>query len=218
MFTGIVEEVGKIASIQRVEGGCRMNVEALLVLEGTRPGDSICLDGVCLTVEKLSHRHFVCFASEETLGTTTLDAARVGGEVNLERALAFGDRLGGHLVSGHVEALGNVLSVHRRGESISLVVGFPREFEPFAVRKGSVAVDGISLTMSGCQRGRFEVAVIPETFEKTTLRLKREGDSVNLEPDLILKYVRSAVESLTGSENGSGLTLEKLIKSGFTAD
>ncbi|TNF47328.1 riboflavin synthase [bacterium] len=218
MFTGIIEEIGKVTKIQRVEGGCRLDVEACLVLEGTKPGDSISVDGVCLTVEDLDDIRFVCFASTETLEVTTLRTLRSGQEINLERALAFGDRIGGHLVSGHVETIGTVLAMDRHGESFSLVVGFPGNFAAFVVQKGSVAVDGISLTISDCEENRFEVAVIPETFEKTTLRLKRQGDSVNLEPDLILKYVRSAIESITGSESGSGLTLEKLIKSGFLAD
>ena len=217
MFTGIIEEVGKVTKVRRVEGGCRMDIEASLVLEGTKPGDSVCVDGVCLTVEELDNKRFVCFASTETLEVTTLETVRSGRETNLERALAFGDRMGGHLVSGHVEALGTILALDRDGESTTLVVGFPNEFNPFAVRKGSVAVDGISLTISNCERNRFQVAVIPETFEKTTLRLKRQGDSVNLEPDLILKYVRSAVESMAGTKSDSGLTLEKLMKSGFTA-
>ncbi len=218
MFTGIVEEVGKLMKIQRVEGGCRLDIEACLVLEGTKPGDSICVDGVCLTVEDLGDRHFSCFASGETLEITTLRTFRGGRKINLERALAFGDRIGGHLASGHVEAVGTVLALDRKGESLSLVVGFSENFAPFVVQKGSVAVDGISLTISGCEKSRFEVAIIPETFEKTTLRLKRQGDSVNLEPDLILKYVRSVVESITDTESDSGLTFEKLINSGFLAD
>jgi riboflavin synthase len=218
MFTGIIEEVGKITKIQRVAGGCRLDIEACLVLEGTKPGDSICVDGVCLTVEDLDEKSFSCFASGETLDITTLGTLRSGKQINLERALAFGDRLGGHLVPGHVEAVGTVLALDRKGESYSLVVGFSGNFAPFVVQKGSVAVDGISLTIAGCEKSRFEVAIIPETFEKTTLRLKRQGDSVNLEPDLILKYVRSAIESMTGTESGSGLTFEKLIKTGFLAD
>lgn len=218
MFTGIVEEVGKVTKVQRVEGGCRLDIEADLVLDDTRAGDSVCVDGVCLTVEEIDDRRFVCFASAQTLEITTLGTVQNGRKINLERALAFGGRMGGHLMSGHVETLGTVQAMDRKGEAISLVVGFPSEFNPFAVRKASVAVDGISMTISGCEKNRFEVAIIPETFEKTTLRLKRQGDSVNLEPDLILKYVRSAVESITGAQSGSGLTLEKLIKSGFAAD
>lgn len=218
MFTGIIEEVGEIGRIQRQPGGAAMDVRCRLVLEEGRPGDSIAVNGVCLTVEEIKDGWFSCTVSEESLERTTLRNAAVGDPVNLERALALGGRVGGHLVSGHVERTGTIQSLVRAGRSWTLVVSFPDDFQPFVIEKGSVAVDGVSLTIAGLQRDRFEVSLIPETFEKTTFALKRSGDSVNLEPDLILKYVRSAVASFLGVKSDSGLTLEKLLRSGFIAD
>ncbi len=218
MFTGIVEETGILERLDTAAGGARVGIIADTVLEGTRVGDSIAVDGVCLTVEKVSGSLFTAFLSSETLARTTFGRARPGDHVNLERALALGDRLGGHLVSGHVESTGTVREMRETGEGRLLVVSCPPEFVPFAVTKGSVSVHGISLTIAGVEGDRFSVAVIPETFEKTTFRLKRPGDFVNLEPDLILKYVTSAVRNLTDGGGDSSITLAKLRESGFFAD
>ncbi len=218
MFTGIVEEVGKIGASRRVDGGVRLDITADKVLQGTDPGDSIAVDGVCLTVESLTLSSFSCFVSLETLEVTTLDGLSGGRDVNLERALAVGDRVGGHLMPGHVEAVGTVKSIHSSGDGHRFDISFPDDFAKYVVKKGSVAIDGISLTVSGHSGMSFSVAIVPKTLENTTLRLKRSGDSVNLEPDLVLKYVRSSMLSLAQDEESGDITMEKLIKSGFISD
>ena len=196
----------------------RLDVAAGKVLEGTAPGDSIAVDGVCLTVESLTENSITCFVSSETLGVTTLAKSSGGKEVNLERALAAGDRIGGHLMPGHVEVVGTVKSIQTFGEGHLFDFTFPEEFSGYVVKKGSVAVDGVSLTVSGVSGRNFSVAIVPETIENTTLRLKRSGDSVNLEPDLVLKYVRSTMLSLAQGDESGGITVEKLMKSGFIPD
>lgn len=215
MFTGIVEEIGSVQRTELRPGGLRMDVRASVTLEGTRPGDSISVNGVCLTVERVAGDVFTAFLSTETLGMTTLGDAGAGYQVNLERSLALGDRLGGHLISGHVEAKGQIRELRKDGEGYQLVVSCPSEFAPFVVPKGSVSVDGVSLTIVEDMRQAFSVSLIPETFEKTTFRLKTPGNFVNLEPDLILKYVMSAVRNLTADTSGGSITIDKLRDSGF---
>jgi len=188
------------------------------VLDGTEPGQSIAVSGVCLTVEKVNFGGFSAFLSRETLERTTFRDIRPGDPVNLERALAFGGRLGGHLVSGHVEAIGRVEDLKEDGEAFILAVSSPAEFKQFLVSKGSIAVDGVSLTIVEVMEGLFTAALIPETFEKTTFRLKTPGDFVNLEPDLILKYVTSTIRQLVDPAEAGTITMEKLRDSGFIAD
>jgi riboflavin synthase len=218
MFTGIIEETGKVLTAVKVDGGLRLDVQAETVLQGTSNGDSICVDGVCLTVESFSQDRFTCFVSAETLEMTTLEKAVSGRVVNLERAMAAGDRFGGHMVSGHVEGMGRITRLQPAGEGYVLSVDFSPEFRPYVVHKGSISVDGVSLTVAAVENGGFRVAMIPETWENTTFRLKTIGDFVNLEPDLILKYVRSAVEGLLGEDKDPGLTMEMLVRAGFAAD
>lgn len=218
MFTGIVEEVGKVTRTEMRAGGMRIQVEAFAVLEGAKPGDSILVDGVCLTVEDFSDGAFRAFLSAETMGKTTFGDVKAGRRVNLERSLALGDRLGGHLVSGHVEARGQIRELKKDGEAYRLTVSCPSEFAPYVIPKGSVSVDGVSLTIAeGIGRG-FTVSLIPKTFEKTTFPLKTTGDFVNLEPDLILKYVMSVILDLTGEAESGSITFKKLLESGFITD
>ena len=218
MFTGIVEEIGSVRRTELRSGGLRIDVGASVVLEGTRPGDSISVNGVCLTVERITGGVFTAFLSTETLERTTLRDAGAGYQVNLERALALGGRLGGHLVSGHVEAKGQIREFKKDGEGYQLVVSCPSEFIPYVVAKGSVSVDGVSLTIVENMGQAFSVSMIPETFEKTTFRLKTPGNFVNLEPDLILKYVMSVVRNLTADASSGSITIDKLRESGFIAD
>jgi riboflavin synthase len=218
MFTGLIEEVGKIESIRKVAGGARLRVAAREVLQGTRAGDSIAVDGACLTVEAFSPTFFTAVLSSETLAATTFASARAGAAVNLERALAFGGRLGGHLVSGHVEAVGKVVALTPRGEGgAALVLSVPPSFLSWVLVKGSVAVDGVSLTVAELSDSGFSAAIIPETLARTTLRLKRGGDSVNLEPDLLLKYVKSLLENRF-SGGGDLPVADRLRKAGFRVD
>ncbi|MDF1524683.1 MAG: riboflavin synthase [bacterium] len=218
MFTGIVEEIGSVRRTELRSGGLRIDVEGSAVLEGTRPGDSISVNGVCLTVEKVTGSVFTAFLSSETMEKTTLGDAVIGFRVNLERALVLGGRLGGHLVSGHVETKGQIRELRKDGEAYHLVISCPSEFAPYVVPKGSVSVDGVSLTIVEGMGEVFSVAMIPETFEKTTFRLKTPGNFVNLEPDLILKYVMSVVRNLTAEASSETITIDKLIEAGFIAD
>jgi len=195
-----------------------MDVEASVVLEGTKPGDSISVNGVCLTVEKVAGDVFTAFLSSETVEKTTFGDVGAGYKVNLERALSLGGRLGGHLVSGHVETKGQIRELRKDGEGYQLVVTCPSEFAPYIVPKGSVSVDGVSLTIVEDMGKTFSVSLIPETFEKTTFRLKTPGNFVNLEPDLILKYVMSVVRNLTNKTSGESITIDKLRESGFITD
>jgi len=218
MFTGIVEEIGSIQRAEQKSGGMRLDVTASAVLEGTRPGDSISVNGVCLTVERVVGAVFTAFLSTETVEMTTLGDAGTGYQVNLERAMAFGGRVGGHLVSGHVEGKGQIRELKKDGEGYQLVVSCPSEFSPYIVPKGSVSVDGVSLTIVEDLGQAFSVAMIPETFETTTFRLKTPGNFVNLEPDLILKYVMSVVRNLAADKSGGSITIDKLRDSGFITD
>jgi len=218
MFTGIVEETGTVKRTEARPGGLRMEIGANVVLEGTGPGDSISVNGVCLTVEKTTETSFTVFLSSETMKMSTLADAAAGFQVNLERALALGDRLGGHLVSGHVETKGQILELKKEGESYMLAITCPPEFTPYLVPKGSISVDGVSLTIVDGKDQFFTVSMIPETFEKTTFRLKTPGNFVNLEPDLILKYVMSVVRNFTAETNTGSLTIDRLRESGFITD
>lgn len=188
MFTGIVQAVGRIVSVSPLAQGLRIGVDpGSLELEGVRLGDSICVQGACLTVVASEGRKLGFDVSRETIECTTgLDAP---GRVNLEKALALGDTLGGHLVTGHVDGLGEVLAFEAAGESKLLRVRVPAELDRFLARKGSICVDGVSLTVNRVQAGTFEVNLIPHTLEVTTLGRLAPGVKVNLEVDLIARYV-----------------------------
>lgn len=189
MFTGLVEGLGVVRGIRTEGGGLVLRVEAPFPLEGTRVGDSIAVNGACLTVTALSPPFFEAAVSPETLRRTTLGRLRPGERVNLERALRLGDRLGGHLVTGHVDGVGEVLSREDREDFIFLRLRAPENVARYLVEKGSVAVDGVSLTVNRVEGPIFELAIIPHTARVTTMGLRRPGDAVNLEADLLAKYV-----------------------------
>jgi riboflavin synthase len=213
MFTGIVEEVGKIGAVAPLAKGVRVTVACRIVLEGTGIGDSISVSGVCLTATAMGPDFFAADVSPETLRVTTLGALKAGDAVNLERALALGERLGGHLVTGHVDGLGALRRVTPAGEATELWYDAPPEVLALCVVKGSIAVDGVSLTVNALDRTGFSVMIIPHTAEQTTLlkapRGAPVGTKVNLEADLIGKYVARLME---GRESGGGLTAEALSR------
>ena len=218
MFTGIIEELGRVRSIERRGEGVRMTLEARAVTEGTREGDSVAVNGVCLTALDVRADSFAADGSRETLQRSTLGLLRAGSVVNLERAVTPSTRLGGHIVQGHVDARGRFLSADEHGGSWTVRVGFPPELARYLVFKGSVAVEGISLTVAGLTDGYFEVAVIPKTWAVTNLSRLRPGDPVNLEADVIAKYVErilTAGKSGEGDSQPSGLTLERLSELGY---
>lgn len=189
MFTGIIEHVGRITAIAHGERESTLTVDLGPLIEGTKLGDSISTNGICLTVAKLTGAQAEFHASAETRRKTTLDGWRSGQAVNLERALAFGDRLGGHLVSGHVDGIGRLLERRPEGDSERFTFICPDGDVVKMVEKGSITVDGISLTSWDCRGARFSVAVVPHTLAHTTLGELRPGSPVNLEQDVIGRWV-----------------------------
>lgn len=208
MFTGIIEEVGGVAGRSAAD----LKVRAKLLLEDLSPGDSVAVDGACLTVVSVEADGFVIQTSPETLARSTLSQLRVGDPVNLERAIRADGRLGGHFVLGHVDGVGAVLSVQPQGGFSRWRFQAPPEVARYLVSKGSIAVDGISLTILDPESDAFEAAVIPATLERTALIRKRPGDRVNLEADMIAKHIFHYLGGI--SERGS-LTLDFLRRNGF---
>lgn len=194
MFTGIIEELGTVVAAEENGGGCRFGVRARLAADGLETGESIAVAGACMTVVVSDQASFSFEVSAESLRCTTLGSFAVGTEVNLERSLKLGDRLGGHMVSGHVDGTGRLASVRAEGESSLLTFEVSSDISRLLVDKGSVAVDGISLTCFACCGDRFEVAAIPHTLAVTTLGGLREGDAVNIETDILGRYVAKLVE------------------------
>ena len=189
MFTGIIEELGKVRAVEKRGENARIVIEAHVVTEGTNNGDSIAVNGVCLTALDAQRDSFAADVSHETLVRSTIGRLEPGKAVNLERSVTPTTRLGGHIVQGHVDARGEFLSVEDLGESWTVRIGYPPELGRHLVFKGSIAVEGISLTIAGLTERYFEVAIIPKTWELTNLSQLRAGDAVNLEVDVIAKYV-----------------------------
>jgi riboflavin synthase len=189
MFTGIIEELGSVRSIEERGENARIVIDARIVTEGTNHGDSIAVNGVCLTALDIHDDSFAADVSRETLQRSTLGSLKPGARVNLERAVTPQTRLGGHMVQGHVDARGTFVSVEDHGESWTVRFAFPSEIARYLVFKGSVAVEGISLTVANLADDYFEVAIIPKTWEVTNLSHLKSGDGVNLEVDVIGKYV-----------------------------
>lgn len=214
MFTGIIEELGRVRSVERRGEGARIVVEARKVTEGSIEGDSIAVNGVCLTALELRSDSFAADTSRETLDRSTLGSLQAGSPVNLERAVTPSTRLGGHIVQGHVDARGEFLSAADQVGSWTVRIGYPAEIARYLVFKGSVAVEGVSLTIAGLTDQYFEIAVIPKTWEVTNFSRLRSGDEVNLEVDVIAKYVERLM-AFRQPENRESLTLEKLTKLGY---
>lgn len=191
MFTGIIEEVGNVSSIQRSRETATMAVRAVKVLEGMQLGDSVAVNGVCLTVRQLAKQDFQVEISSETLKRTNLGEIKIGSDVNLERPLTPGSRLGGHFVQGHVDGTGQVLLIESREGFGVWKFSFPKELRPYIVEKGSISVNGVSLTVAKLTEQSFEVALIPHTLENTNFHNIVAGRIVNLEVDVLAKYVES---------------------------
>jgi riboflavin synthase len=189
MFTGIIEELGRVREIEKRGEDARIVIEARTVTEGSTDGDSISVNGVCLTALDLTTDSFAADVSKETLFRSTLGKLQEGSPVNLERAVTPATRLGGHIVQGHVDARGKLLGAESHGESWTVRVAYPKEIARYLVFKGSVAVEGISLTIANLTDDYFEIAVIPKTWEVTNFSQLKSGDEVNLEVDVIAKYV-----------------------------
>ena len=218
MFTGLIEGIGKITGIRRTHHDMGVTITPLFDMAGCRLGDSISVNGVCLTVSEMREGLLGMDVSGETLSRSTLGLLRVGDPVNLERALRLTDRLGGHLVSGHVDGMGKILKKEQAHQSWVIRIGIEEALSRYIIEKGSIAVDGISLTINACENGFFEVNIIPQTGMVTTLLSKKIGDPVNIETDLIGKYIEKLLsKGRPGREEkpSSGIDLETLVKHGF---
>jgi riboflavin synthase len=223
VFTGIVEELGRVDALECGGEGAVLSVTAEGISSGLRVGVSVAVSGVCLTVTRVLGQRFWCDLSPETLSRTSLGGIRPGAGVNLERPLAVGGRLGGHFVLGHVDGVGTVLDITPSGDGRTFRFGYPHELARYLVWKGSIAVDGISLTLAELDRTSFSVAIIPHTLRVTNLAVRRPGDCVNLEVDVLGKYFERYVElgRLAGRDEpeaavGRGaMTVEYLKEQGF---
>jgi len=215
MFTGIVEETGTVQVLKGGSQGATLKVAGASLIPELKTGDSVAVNGVCLTVTECSSGMFSCDLSGETLERTTLRHLAPGMAVNLERPLAVGSRLGGHFVMGHVDGTGKLVSRETSGDGAVMAFGFPAKLERYLIYKGSIAVDGISLTIASLTERCFTVAIIPHTLAMTNLRDLRPGASVNLEVDLLGKYLERFFQlGLTGNRP-AGLTEEYLKEQGF---
>ncbi|MEW5723562.1 MAG: riboflavin synthase [Thermodesulfobacteriota bacterium] len=213
MFTGIIQGLGRVAEIRPLAGEVKLTVEAGFDWHGSLEiGESMSVSGVCLTVTEAAGRRFSAHVSAETISRTTMRSYRPGEPVNLERALRLSDRLGGHLVTGHVDGLGRIKERREKDQSAIFTVGLEPGLARYVIEKGSVAVDGVSLTVNQVLASAFTVNVIPHTARVTTLGFKKTGDYVNLETDLIGKYV---ARFLGRDAGGSGLDVKFLAEHGF---
>lgn len=215
MFTGIIEEVGTLKGIQRGAASAVLTIEAHKVLEGTRVGDSIAVSGVCLTVTDLSPFGFAADAMPETLSRSTLGRLSPGSPVNLERALLPTTRMGGHIVSGHIDGEGIITDIARDDNAVLMSVSASPGLLRYIVEKGSVALDGVSLTVVSVDGKGFSVSLTPHTFAHTDLRDKRVGDPLNIECDIIGKYVERLLTLQEEATHPSGITVDFLAEHGF---
>ncbi len=214
MFTGIVEELGTVKRIDRGSNSCQISILAKKVLEDVKLGDSIAINGVCLTVISFDQDNFAADMMAETLEKTNLKNLGSGQRVNLERATRLGDRMGGHLVQGHVDAVGTIVEQQKVDIAQVIRISAPEELLHYLVAKGSVAIDGISLTVVEVLADSFTVSIIPHTAKMTTLGLKKTGDTVNLESDIIGRYVEKLLKRSEGKKK-TVLTSEYLAQHGF---
>jgi riboflavin synthase len=214
MFTGIIEEIGIIETIEPRQAGARLRLRAPLVASDLAEGDSVSVSGVCLTAVELKPGSFAADVSPETLKRSTLGALRPGSAVNLERALKPSSRMGGHIVQGHVDGAGSIESIDQSGGGDWwLTIRVPDALDPYFVFKGSIAIDGISLTLAQVEPCRVSVAVIPHTYQNTTLKSCRPGDAVNIETDVLAKYVEKMLRAF--NLKGDPLTVERLREQGW---
>jgi riboflavin synthase len=202
MFTGIIASLGSIRRVTRKGADALLEVDVSMSLEDIRTGDSIAVNGACLTVTQNSERRFTADVSAETLSRTNLGTLRAGDRVNLEKALRFNDFVGGHLVLGHIDGQGKLREKTNHANSIIFSIEIPEGLARYIVEKGSIAVDGVSLTVNRCEKNRFYVNMIPHTAQATTLGFKKIGDSVNIETDIIGKYVERFVQPRRGMDMG----------------
>ncbi len=220
MFTGIIQAIGKVTGIKDQGGDIRLGIDTgKLDLSDVALGDSIAVNGVCLTAVELPGNGFMADVSGETLSLTSLGNLKSGSPVNLEKALTLATRLGGHLVSGHVDGLGTVISRQEDARSVRFVIEALAELAKYIVHKGSITVDGTSLTVNGVDGARFELNIVPHTLQETIMATYQPGSRVNLEVDLIARYLERLLLGDKAAEPGArGVTREQLLKAGFIRD
>lgn len=206
MFTGIIEEIGEISSITK----STITIKSKTVLEDAKLGDSIAVNGVCLTIVNLKKDEFTANVSEETFKITNFSELKSGDFVNLERALSLSSRLGGHIVTGHIDTVGEIVSIINKNEFYDLSVKFDKNFENYVVKKGSITINGISLTIAEINNNTVSVAIIPHTFNNTILKTLKSKDSVNIEFDILAKYVEKNL-----STKNNSITMNFLEENGF---
>ncbi len=216
MFTGIIEEIGTVRQIQKGRHSAVLHIEARTVLEGLKIGDSIAVNGVCLTVISFHSDGFAADVMHETLNRSSLAHLRSGSHVNLERAMSANGRFGGHMVAGHVDGVGQIIRIQKDDTAVWYTVQAASSVMRYIVEKGSVAIDGISLTVAEVSTESFSVSVIPHTATVTVLSERRVGDTVNLETDIVGKYVEKLLQPGEAKAASSGLTEEFLTRYGFS--
>lgn len=210
MFTGIIEEIGTVESLRNSPVSCKLHIGAYTVLEDTKIGDSIAVNGVCLTVTAMSDKGFTADVMPETLRRSSLGTLKAGSRVNLERAMAANGRFGGHIVAGHIDGTGKIKTHKSEGNAVIITISADKEILRYIIEKGSVAIDGISLTVTAVTESDFSVSLIPHTAKETTLLSKKAGDMVNLENDIVGKYV----ERLMNTKK-SDISRDFLFENGF---
>jgi riboflavin synthase len=219
MFTGMIEGSGKLLAKRNVGGGMAFDLEAGFDLSNPQEGESIAVNGVCLTAYNIKGRKFTVDVSPESLSRTVLGSLSLGGSVNMERALQLSDRLGGHIVSGHVDCVATVRERQPKGDFTLFSFAFPKEFGRYIIEKGSVTINGVSLTVNSCSVDTFEVSIIPHTLQVTTLGLLTRGSKVNIEVDIIGKYVEKMLMPKEAGETetavGNGINPAFLAENGF---
>jgi riboflavin synthase len=193
MFTGLIEGTGKVKALDRAGRDMTLSIAPDFEMPECKVGDSICVSGVCLTATRILDSFFSAYVSAETISRSTLGYLRQGDEVNLERAMLLTDRLGGHIVSGHVDGMGKIIHISQAQRSWLIRVEIKRSLARYTIEKGSIAIDGISLTINRCSDRSFDVNIIPETAAKTTLLKKKAGDLLNIETDVIAKYIEKLI-------------------------
>lgn len=215
MFTGIVEEVGTVLAIQKGRVSSKVTFGGSRVFEGMRLGDSVAVNGVCLTAEALTDSSFTADVMAETLRRSSLGDLRVGSRVNMERAMPCNGRFGGHIVSGHVDATGTIANLRREDNAVWVTVSADSRVLRYVVEKGSVALDGISLTVASVDESSFKVSVIPHTASQTTLLSKSVGDRINIECDVVGKYIERLLSFREGAKPTTTVDLDFLARHGF---
>lgn len=215
MFTGLIEEIGEVESVIKSAKSAKITIKAYKVLEGIKIGDSICTNGVCLTVTSFDRNRFIVDVMAETMRRSNLKNIAKGDKVNLERALSIGDRLGGHIVSGHIDGTGIIKDYEKEDNAIWITIEVSSEILKYIVQKGSIAIDGVSLTVAYVDEASFKVSIIPHTKDVTTLCQKKKGDEVNIECDVLGKYVEKFIKIQDQGAVKNKIDYDFLNKYGF---